>query len=64
MPVEHFRSKGAEMRNLAYRHIHGLPVTAKEICVGKKCHKVQRSKNKARRKIDAAQRKKVARKRG
>lgn len=63
MPVEHFRSKEAYRKNLAYRHIHGIPMTAKEVCIGKKCHKVKHSTNPKRKKIDAAQRKKV-RKRG
>lgn len=62
MPTEHFRSKSAELANLAYRHIHHIPVTAEEICVkGDGCHKVQHSKNASRRRIDAAQRRKVAR---
>jgi hypothetical protein len=64
MPVEHFRSEGAYHRNLAYRHMHGIPMTAEKVCIKGKCHKVQHSKNRARRKIDAAQRKKVTRKRG
>lgn len=63
MPVEIFKSKEAERKNLAYRHIHGIPYTAKEACVGKKCHKVKHSKNKKRRAIDARQRRKAARKR-
>lgn len=62
MPVETFRSKRAEMSNLAYRHIHHLPVTAETICVrGEGCHKVQHSKSRSRRRIDSAQRRKVAR---
>ena len=62
MPTETFRSKSAELANLAYRNIHGIPVTAEEICVkGEGCHKVKHSKNPSRRRIDAAQRRKVAR---
>jgi len=63
MPVEHFRSKEAYRKNMAYRHIHGIPMTAREVCIGKKCHNVKHSTNPQRKKIDAAQRKKV-RKRG
>lgn len=61
MPTEHFRSRAAMRRNLAWRHLHGEPVTAEEICVkGEGCHKVQHSKNASRRRIDAAQWRKVA----
>lgn len=60
MPIEHFRSKAAEMRNLAYRHIHGIPYTAEEACVGtgkdEVCHKVKHSTSKRRMKIDRKQR--------
>lgn len=65
MPVEHFKSKEAERKNLAYRHFEGIPYTATTACVGEgkneHCHKVQHSRNKSRRRIDAAQRRKVAR---
>lgn len=61
MPVEHFKSKEAERKNLAYRHMHGIPYTAETACVGKKCHKVKHSRNKKRVAIDARQRRKVAR---
>lgn len=44
MPVEHFKSKKAYQRNLAYRHIHGVPMNAKEVVVGGKKHKVKHSK--------------------
>jgi hypothetical protein len=65
MPVERFRSKEAYRRNLAYRHIHGIPMTASEVVVGGKKHVVKHSKNKKRRKIDAKQKRKVQkRKRG
>lgn len=63
MPVEQFRSKEAYRKNLAYRHIHGIPMTAEKVCIKGKCHKVKHSKSKVRRKIDAKQRRKVARKR-
>lgn len=33
MPTETFRSKSAELANLAWRHLHGVPVTAEEIYV-------------------------------
>lgn len=56
MPVERFRSKEAERRNLAYRHIHGIPYTATTAVVAGKTHKVKHSKSKTRRHIDAKQR--------
>jgi len=43
MPVEHFRSKEAYRKNLAYRHIHGIPMRAKEVVVGHKKHTVNHS---------------------
>jgi len=43
MPTEYFRSKGAYMRNLAYRHIHDIPFTAKDVVVAGKRHKVKHS---------------------
>lgn len=59
MPVEHFRSKEAERKNLAYRHLHGIPYTATTACVAGKCHAVKHSTDPKRKKIDAKQRKKV-----
>lgn len=64
MPIEHFKTKGDEMRNLAYRHMNGIPYTATGATVGGVYHKVQHSKNPSRVKIDNKQREKVARKRG
>lgn len=61
MPIEHFKTKGDEMRNLAYRHMHGIPYTATGATVGGVYHKVQHSKNPSRVKIDNKQREKVAR---
>lgn len=43
MPVEHFRSKAAYRRNLAYRHLHDIPFTATEVVVAGKRHKVKHS---------------------
>jgi hypothetical protein len=59
MPIEHFKNAEAERKNLAYRHMHGIPYTATEAVVGGKAHKVKHSKDPAREKIDAKQRKKV-----
>lgn len=65
MPVLHFRDKESYRKNLAYRHIHGLPDTASEVFVAGKEHKVKHSKDPKRIKIDKAQREKEAkRKRG
>lgn len=61
MPVEHFKSKEAYRKNMAYRHIHGIPFTAEKVVVGGKAHKVKHSNNPARRAIDAKQRKRVHR---
>ena len=62
MPVEHFRSKEAYRKNLAYRHIHGIPMTATRVVVGGKSHRVDHSRDTPeRRRIDARQRRKVAR---
>lgn len=55
-PVEHFRSKEAERKNLAYRHIHGIPYTATSTVVAGHSHKVQHSTSRSRRRIDARQR--------
>ena len=60
-PVEHFRSKEAERKNLAYRHMHGIPYTASEAVVAGRKHKVKHSKDAKRRKIDAAQKRKRGR---
>jgi hypothetical protein len=46
MPTERFRNKEAYRRNLAYRHIHHIPMTAKNVVVGGKKHKVKHSKKK------------------
>ena len=61
MPVEHFRSKEAERKNLAYRHMHGIPYTASEAVVAGRKHKVKHSKDAKRRKIDVAQKRKKGR---
>lgn len=58
MPVEHFRSKEAERKNLAWRHINDVPYTATKAVVAGKEHTVQHSKDKKRRMIDAKQRRK------
>lgn len=50
MPVEHFRSKEAERRNLSYRHIHGIPYRATYAVVAGKRHKVKHSGRAADRK--------------
>lgn len=60
MPVEHFKSKEAERKNLAYRHMHGIPYTATTAVVAGKAHKVKHSGSKARKRIDSKQRAKVA----
>ena len=57
MPVEHFKSKEAYRRNLAYRHIHDIPMTASRVVVGGKSHKVDHSHESPKRKrINAKQR--------
>ena len=56
MPTEHFKSEEDYRKNLAYRHIHGIPMHAKYVVVAGKKHKVVHRKKKAK--------KKVARKRG
>ncbi len=65
MPVEHFQNKKAEMKNLAFRHMAAVPYTATTACIGtgknERCHRVKHSDSKSRRHIDAAQRRKVAR---
>lgn len=62
MPVEHFKSKEAYRKNMAYRHIHGIPFTAKSVVVGGKSHEVKHSSSPAREKIDARQRRKMGEK--
>lgn len=64
MPVEHFQSKEAERKNLAYRHIHGIPYTATTAIVGGKAHKVKHSKQPKRVEIDQKQMKKERKKNG
>lgn len=65
MPVLHFKSAEGYRKNLAYRHIHGLPDTASEVFVAGKEHKVKHSKDPKRIKIDKVQKEKEAkRKRG
>lgn len=61
MPGERFKSKEAERRNLAYRHMHGIPYTATTAIVAGKAHKVKHSRDRKRREIDRRQRRKVAR---
>jgi hypothetical protein len=50
VPVEKFKSKEAYRKNMAYRHMHGVPFTAKEVVVGGKRHAVKHSKRKSGRK--------------
>ena len=64
MPTEHFKSKEAYRKNLAYRHMHGIPFTAKNVVVGGTEHKVKHSTSGPRERIDAKQRKKVAKQHG
>lgn len=52
MPIENFKSKEAYRKNLAYRHMHGIPFKASTVVVGGKSHKVKHSKSKERRKLD------------
>ncbi len=59
MPIEHFKSKEAERKNLAYRHMHGIPYTATTAVVAGKSHKVKHSTSGSRAKIDARQRSKA-----
>ena len=59
MPVEHFKSKEAYRKNMAYRHIHNIPFTAEKVVVGGKAHEVKHTKSGPRAKIDAKQRKKA-----
>jgi hypothetical protein len=59
MPTERFKSKEAYRKNMAYRHMHGIPFTANEVVVGGKKHAVQHTQGGERSKIDAAQRQKT-----
>lgn len=59
MPTEHFKSKEAYRKNMAYRHMHGIPFTAENVVIGGKEHKVKHSTNPAREKIDAKQKRKM-----
>jgi sRNA-binding protein len=62
MPVERFKSREAYRKNLAYRHIHGIPMTAERVVVGGRSHKVDHSRETpARKRINSRQRRKVAR---
>jgi hypothetical protein len=55
MPTERFKSKEAYRKNMAYRHMHGIPFTAKTVVVGGKAHEVKHSTSGPRRRIDARQ---------
>jgi hypothetical protein len=59
MPIEHFKSKEAYRKNMAYRHIHNIPFTAKAVVVGGKAHAVKHTQTGERPQIDAAQRRKA-----
>lgn len=43
MPVERFKSKAAYRKNLAYRHLHGIPFRAVTVVVAGKPHRVKHS---------------------
>lgn len=62
MPELHFKTEEGYRKNLAYRHINGIPDTATKVVVAGKEHKVKHSTNPKRMKIDAAQRKKERKK--
>ena len=64
MPTEHFKSKESYRKNMAYRHMHGIPFTAKDVVVGGKEHAVKHTTSGPRAKIDAKQRRKVAKREG
>lgn len=53
MPVEHFKNEEAYHKNLAYRHIHGIPFRAESVVVGGKEHEVKHSTDEKRKRIDA-----------
>jgi len=59
MPTEHFESKEAYRKNMAYRHMHGIPFTAKNVVVAGKEHEVKHSSNPGRKRIDAKQKEHV-----
>jgi len=59
LSVEHFKSKQAYRKNMAYRHMHGIPFTAKAVVVGGKEHEVKHTKGGERAAIDAKQRQKA-----
>ena len=48
MPVEKFKSREAYRKNMAYRHMHGIPMSATKVVVGGKAHKVEHSKPKSK----------------
>jgi len=58
MPELHFKSAEGYLKNMDYRHLHGISDTADKVVVAGKEHKVKHSKDPKRMKIDAAQRKK------
>ena len=64
MATEHFKSKEAYRKNMAYRHIHGIPFTAKNVVVGGKEHKVKHSTDPQREAIDKRQREETAKFKG
>lgn len=59
MPIEHFASNEKYRKNLAYRHMHNIPFTAKAVVVGGKKHEVKHTQGGERAQIDAAQRRKA-----
>lgn len=59
MPVEHFKSKEAYRKSMAYRHMHNIPFTAEKVVVGGKEHKVKHS-GRERAAIDKKQREETA----
>lgn len=56
MPTEHFKSREAYRKNMAYRHIHNIPFTARDVVVDGHEHAVKHSTSRSRRRIDARQR--------
>ena len=50
MPTENYKSEEAYRKNLAYRHIHGIPMNAKRVCIKGKCHEVKHGKKKSKKK--------------
>lgn len=63
MPIEHFKSKEAYRKNMAYRHMHDIPFTAEKVVVGGKEHKVKHSGGE-RAEIDKKQREETSKYRG